>query len=394
MKKLVFVLLSCCLMNMVSAQTPNLLQYQAVIRNSSGAVVANQPVGMRLSILKGTASGTTVYSETHRDTTSANGLVSVEIGAGTVVTGSFASINWGQGPYFIKTETDITDGSNYLLTGTTQLLSVPYALYSSDVPVSKSGDTITIGKSRLILPGSQLIPWSAPPNLSSGLIAYYPFSGNANDSSGNNRHGTTYGTTLTTDRFGLPNRAYYFDTLKYIEIPNSENLNPFPMTLSLWAFVDSSRSTHLGSLINKYTSASWNGLNLTAETRPDWSVLGESFHLYPFYLNGGTIPNGLIGGYGQDEKIFTVRDVKFGKWFHFVMTVDSTGGQLFFNGKMISSTTWRTPPSAFSNNLTWRIGGRYYRDQPSDKHFKGKIDEVRIYDRVLTQTEIDQLYNN
>lgn len=394
MKKLCFLLWSFFLLTTTFGQSPASLQYQAVIRNASGSVVANQAVGMRVSILNGTATGTSVYTETHRETTTVNGLLTVKIGAGTVVSGSFESISWGQGPYFIKTETDITGGTNYQLAGTTQLLSVPYALYSSDVPVRKTGDTITIGKSKLIIPGSTLISTEAPPTLGSGLIANYPFNGNANDISGNNRHGTTYGTTLTTDRFGVSNRAYSFDTLKYIEIPNSENINPFPMTLSLWAYVDSSRSTHLGSLINKYTSASWNGLSVTVETRPDWSVLGESFHIYPFYLNGGTIPNGLIGGYGQDEKIFTVRDVLFGKWFHFVMTVDSTGGQIFFNGKLVSSTTWRTPPSAFSNNLTWRIGGRYYRNEPSDKHFKGKIDDVRIYDRVLTQAEIDYLFKN
>ena len=72
---------------------------------------------MRVSILKGTASGATVYSETHRDTTSANGLFLVEIGACVVVSGSFGAINWGQGPYSIKTETDISGGSNYLLAG-------------------------------------------------------------------------------------------------------------------------------------------------------------------------------------------------------------------------------------------------------------------------------------
>ena len=284
MKKLCFFLSSFFLLTTTFGQSPASLQYQAVIRNASGAVVANQAVGMRVSILNGTATGTSVYAETHRETTTVNGLLTVKIGAGTVVSGSFESISWGQGPYFIKTETDITGGTNYQLAGTTQLLSVPYALYSSDVPVKKTGDTITIGKSKLIIPGSTLISTEAPPTLGSGLIANYPFNGNANDVSGNNRHGTTYGTTLTTDRFGVSNRAYSFDTLKYIEIPNSENINPFPMTLSLWAYVDSSRSTQLGSLINKYTSASWNGLSITVGSRSDWNVSGETVLLYPYYL--------------------------------------------------------------------------------------------------------------
>ena len=82
-----------------------------MIRNASDAIVANQAVGMRVSIFKGTASGAMVYLETHRDTTSANGLVLIEIAAGSAVSGSFGAINWGQGPYFIKTETDISVGA-------------------------------------------------------------------------------------------------------------------------------------------------------------------------------------------------------------------------------------------------------------------------------------------
>ena len=110
---------------------------------------------MRVSLLKSSASGTVVYAETHRDTTTTNGLVTVEIGAGTVVSGSFASVNWGQGPYFIKTETDITGGTNYQLISTTQLLSVPYALYaqSSSLKYSAAGDTLFSGKEYVIVPG-------------------------------------------------------------------------------------------------------------------------------------------------------------------------------------------------------------------------------------------------
>src|SRR5690606_9188794 len=68
--------------------------------------------------------------ETHNASTNANGLLSLVIGAGTVQSGTFSSIDWGNGPYFIKTETDISGGTNYTLTGTQQLMSVPYALYA------------------------------------------------------------------------------------------------------------------------------------------------------------------------------------------------------------------------------------------------------------------------
>ncbi|MFN4853810.1 MAG: hypothetical protein ACK5JC_05250, partial [Bacteroidota bacterium] len=132
------------------------MSYQAVIRNSSNTLVSNQPVGMRISILQGSASGTAVYVETQTPTTNANGLASLEIGGGTVVSGNISTIDWANGPYFIKTETDATGGSNYSITGTSQLLSVPYAFFSGNgiVGVSLTGDTLYLGNgTHLIVPG-------------------------------------------------------------------------------------------------------------------------------------------------------------------------------------------------------------------------------------------------
>ena len=119
------------LLNFSFAQAPQKMSYQAVIRDATNALVANQTVGMQVSILQGSASGTAVYVETHNATTNINGLVSIEIGGGTLVSGSFSTINWGNGPFFIKTETDPAGGTNYTITGTTQLLSVPYAMYAA-----------------------------------------------------------------------------------------------------------------------------------------------------------------------------------------------------------------------------------------------------------------------
>ncbi|MBN8643084.1 MAG: collagen-like protein [Flavobacteriales bacterium] len=107
------------------------MSYQAVIRNASNALVSNANVGVKVSILQTSATGTTVYAETHQPTTNTNGLATFEIGGGTVVSGSFATINWANGPYFIKTETDPTGGTNYTISGTSQLLSVPFALYAA-----------------------------------------------------------------------------------------------------------------------------------------------------------------------------------------------------------------------------------------------------------------------
>lgn len=112
------------------AQSPQKMSYQAVIRNSSDELVTSTTVGMQISILQGSTSGTVVYQETHAPSTNANGLVSVEIGGGDVVSGDFSTIDWGNGPYFIKSETDIDGGTTYTVTATRELLSVPFALYA------------------------------------------------------------------------------------------------------------------------------------------------------------------------------------------------------------------------------------------------------------------------
>ena len=127
------------------AQAPQKMSYQAVIRNSSSVLITSTPFGMRISILQGTSSGTVVYAETQNSSTNANGLASLEIGTGTPVTGTFAGINWAAGPYFIKTETDPTGGTNYTITGTNQLMSVPYALYSANGTAGAVGPTGAAG---------------------------------------------------------------------------------------------------------------------------------------------------------------------------------------------------------------------------------------------------------
>jgi hypothetical protein len=119
-----------------TAQAPRKMSYQSVIRNSSNVVVANTQVGIRISVSQGTASGTAVFVETQTATTNANGLVSIQIGMGSAITGTFAGINWAAGPYFIKTETDPAGGSNYSITGTQEMLSVPYALFAATAATS------------------------------------------------------------------------------------------------------------------------------------------------------------------------------------------------------------------------------------------------------------------
>ena len=134
------------LLSPFSSAQPQKMSYQAVIRNASSALVVSHSVGMKISILQGSSSGSAVYAETQTPTTNANGLATIEIGGGTVVTGTFAGIDWSTGTYYIKTETDPAGGADYTITGTSQLLSVPYALYAKTVlgtSGTNSGDETT-----------------------------------------------------------------------------------------------------------------------------------------------------------------------------------------------------------------------------------------------------------
>ncbi len=136
MKKIFKVLVFALFATSVFAQSPDKMSYQAVIRNSENRLVVNKQVGMQISILRGSANGSVVYTENHNPVTNANGLVSIVIGSGS--TGdSFSAIDWSSNIYFIKTEIDPNGGNNYTITSVSQLLSVPYALHA------KTADRVT-----------------------------------------------------------------------------------------------------------------------------------------------------------------------------------------------------------------------------------------------------------
>src|SRR5690554_3183604 len=158
MKKLFTFMVGVFLTATLWAQSPEKMSYQAVIRNSSEALVTNTTVGMQISILQGSASGTAVYVETQSPTTNANGLISIKIGDGTVQSGDFTNIEWANGPYFIKTETDPAGGTDYTITGTSQLLSVPYALHAKTADngiTTAQADAITANTAKVGITGAQ-----------------------------------------------------------------------------------------------------------------------------------------------------------------------------------------------------------------------------------------------
>jgi len=118
-----------------NAQTPNAIPYQAVARNAGGNLLANQSVSVRFSVHNTSAAGIVVYKETHVAATNTLGLFTVLIGQGTPTVGTFATINWGTGTKFLQVELDPSGGSVFTDMGTTQLMSVPYALYAEKANV-------------------------------------------------------------------------------------------------------------------------------------------------------------------------------------------------------------------------------------------------------------------
>lgn len=129
--KYIITLLFLVISHMAFSQAPEKMSYQAVIRDSTNNIVSNQSVNIRISILRGSPTGNTVYSETHSKATNFNGLISLEIGEGSNKIGSIGSIQWDKDQYFIQTETDPYGGNSYLLNGVNQILSVAYALHSN-----------------------------------------------------------------------------------------------------------------------------------------------------------------------------------------------------------------------------------------------------------------------
>lgn len=138
------------------AQAPEKMSYQAIMRNGSGQLLINQSIAIKVSVLQGSPAGTLVYSERLTGNTNANGLISMEIGTGTVLSGTFSTIDWPTGNYYLKTETDPAGGTNYTIAGTSQLLSVPYAMYAKS-----AGGTV----------GSFTIPYTNTINNASTLFS-------------------------------------------------------------------------------------------------------------------------------------------------------------------------------------------------------------------------------
>jgi uncharacterized protein (TIGR02145 family) len=167
--KYLYLILLTLFTSVMFSQAPALMTYQMVVRDNAGAIVASANVGVRLSILQGSAAGTEVFAETHFALTNTNGLLSVLIGNGTNVSGSITAINWAEGPFFLRAQADPTGGSNYSIENISQLVSVPYALHSSEAENAIRADSSSFATN------------ASHANIADSLVGYIPFSGNYSD---------------------------------------------------------------------------------------------------------------------------------------------------------------------------------------------------------------------
>jgi formylglycine-generating enzyme required for sulfatase activity len=209
--------------------------------------------------------------------------------------------------------------------------------------------------------------------LSRGLVAYYPFNGNANDESGNNNDGIINGATLAEGIDKDASGSFSFNGISdYILIPHSEVQRVLPITISL-NFKTNQSEPHVTSFLNKYYNSSFNGYRVGL-------INGK---IEPWYLvnNSQKAISALSG------------NVNDGNWHQVVVTVDASGIKTFVDSKLVSSGEWQGSPALFTSNNPIYLG--FY--EPGATHFgtpffKGAIDEVRIYNRALTAAEVSQLY--
>tara|TARA_B110000459_G_C16606115_1_gene493626 strand:- start:299 stop:2329 length:2031 start_codon:yes stop_codon:yes gene_type:complete len=161
MNKIYSLLLICLFSSgIVNAQAPSKFSYQAVVRDGSGTLISNEPVGIQITISESSATGTSVYVERHTINSNENGLVSLEIGSGTLQSGNFGTIDWGSNNYFLKSEIDPNGGTSYTLELSNQLLSVPYALYANTSGAQTENDPVYNASPAASITATDITSWN------------------------------------------------------------------------------------------------------------------------------------------------------------------------------------------------------------------------------------------
>ena len=216
MKKIYSFLVLLVTVSTLMAQSPKSFKYQAVVRDNNGVAITNKQVSIKISILQSSATGNAVYSETHKPTSGSTGLINLEIGKGSVVSGSMSTIDWSNGSYFVKVELDPAGGSSYSEIGTSQLLSVPYALYAEKAGNGFSGNYSDLSNKPNLNDTSKYLKTEQDPafnaSVAKGIVASDTAKWNAKSNF----------SVKYSDLNGKPNLA---DTSKYLKTETDPSFN-------------------------------------------------------------------------------------------------------------------------------------------------------------------------
>ncbi|HPG82087.1 MAG TPA: LamG domain-containing protein [bacterium] len=210
-----------------------------------------------------------------------------------------------------------------------------------------------------------------------GLVAYYPFNGNAEDESERAQHGTVSGATLAEDRFGNQNRAYYFDGHSYIKA-SANGLPTDVRTVSLWFYANSLYTIHI--ILGYGGNSAWGGPGSS------WFMGVDGVHFQ------------MSTHYGSNEIKYYYASKPLGTWVHFIVTTDPTGSKLFINGeRKATNTTFVSNTYVSGKDLAIGVdvsaNGRAPYTDGNVGYFVGRIDDIRIYNRALDGREIQALYH-
>ncbi|MEN9611144.1 MAG: hypothetical protein RLZZ628_1958, partial [Bacteroidota bacterium] len=224
---------------------------------------------------------------------------------------------------------------------------------------------------------TQLYNTEAPPvTLETGLVAYYPFNGNANDESGNGNNGVVNGATLTTDRFGNADKAYSFNGVNnIITVPNSTSLNITQnLTLSTWFKAEPSED--------------YKGIVTKTGTNLGGSLRSQYFFTLANISEGSKLRADILAQYTGGNYVLSNNNVADNQWHSGVVTFDGSVIKLFVDGQYQNQRTWTGP--MISNDEPLRIG--FDVGSPGNRYFKGLIDDISIYNRALSESEVQQLH--
>jgi len=415
MKKFYAILcLAIASLTQLQAQAPQGFNYQATVRNSTGDLIINTNVYFKFNVIQGSQTAVPIFTETHYVPTDDLGQVNLVIGEGTANTGTFSALDWSLGSYYLGIELDT--GNGYVAMGTTQLLSVPYALYAEN----SGNSTPTTPNLEAVLAENNsannqqikdlqdpteaqdaatksyidalMANLQTPSNIpTDGLVAYYPFNGNANDESGNGNHGTATDATLTYDRFDNENSAYSFDgDGDYIVSTSNVGVGQTTLTFSFWAKTEYG-SKRMAALSQDCGTDCDNAFGLVLNKFLNSAVVCDDGHM-------GTSPQSF--GYAQPSHYATVRTTTANNgWNNYVLIVGADGDYSFNNFRFyVNGIEQITNCDHNWGNSQWQFNFPDYRLMIGNKpnsiegYFHGEIDDVAIWNRALTIEEINTTF--